>query len=105
MRRMGVSVRRSLRQLKTIFVGVLLTKIVMCLIGVHYQPLVEVPMETVIGFIAHSILQSTETPSPVANLRVAAEVLLRIRSMIPPVFVEIVAVKTGASTVVRFGIP
>jgi|GEM_PF-6637794 len=80
---MGGSVRRSLRQLKAIFVGVLLTKIVMCLIGVHYQPLVEVPMETVIGFIAHSILQSTETPSPVANLRVAAKVLLHLGAAMP----------------------
>jgi hypothetical protein len=75
-RRLAESVRKSLRQLATISLGVILTKIVTGLIGVHNQPLVEVAMETTIHFIAHSILHAGETPLSAASLRVAARALL-----------------------------
>jgi hypothetical protein len=42
--RLGESVRKSVRQLRTILLGVLLTKIAIGLIGVHNQPLVELAM-------------------------------------------------------------
>jgi hypothetical protein len=81
-RRLGESVRTSLRQLGTIFIGVTVSKIVIGLMDVHNQPLVEVAMETISHLLAHSILHAAITPLSVASLCVAAEALLLVERAI-----------------------
>jgi hypothetical protein len=72
----GEAARKSLREIGSIFFGVCFTKFVLYLISVHYNPLVEVSMETALHSLALLLLHMATTPSSVASLHLAVKACL-----------------------------
>ena len=75
-RRVGGSVRQSLREFGSILLAVCVTKIVLIVSDVHYQLPVEVLMETVIHLLASLIPRAVISVKHVASLRLATEASL-----------------------------
>ena len=76
-RRVVELARKSLRKSGPVFLAVCFSKLVQVLIGAHYNPLVEVLMDTCCHIGALALLHMSITPSSVGSLRVAAEAFLR----------------------------
>jgi hypothetical protein len=74
---MADAARKSLQELGAIFIGVCITKVVIMLTSAHYNPLVEVSMETAIHFMTLTLLHVATTPSSAERLWLATEVFLR----------------------------
>lgn len=73
---MAEAARKSLQELGAIFIGISVTKVVVMLTSVHYNPLVEVFMETAIHVLTLTLLHVARTPSSAEGLCLAAEAFL-----------------------------